>query len=602
MLKHFTNGFQSDRRLFAIIKTLILITATFIAYMPAINGKFIWDDDSYITNNSLLASASGLWKIWFSMETPQYYPLVFTSFWIENHLWGLNPAGYHIINIMLHSANAVFVWVICRRIGAAGGFLAGLIFALHPVNVESVAWITERKNVLSGLFYLSAIFCFIRYEDRKTLRMYLMALVFFVGALLSKTVTSTLPAALLIIHWFRGGEINRRYLVRLTPFLAAGVAAGLVTVWWEANIVGASGKEWALSPVHRMLLPGRVALFYIYKLLIPVNLTFIYPRWTLDPADATQWLYPISLLAVLAAAWYLRKFLGKGVFAGISFFIVALLPALGFFNVYPFQYSFVADHFQYLASIGVIAAFSGFLAYAIGKTGVSLKNGFYSAAIIAFALGLGTLTWKQCLVYNNLETLWRDTLRKNPGAFIAHNNLGKILYNSGKFEEAMEHYNRAVELKPASTQPRFNLGLIYLKLGRVEEAAGQFRLALEADPDNAIAHVNLGSLLADQGDYDLAMEHYLKALKIVPNQIMAHNNLAAVLAKTGRFEEAVEHLQFVVKVAPDYIAARQNLGKLLMSLGRKAEAEEHFQYIMRAKAAHAEADDGTGEPLAAEGK
>ncbi|HAO94392.1 MAG: hypothetical protein A2X99_03260 [Deltaproteobacteria bacterium GWB2_55_19] len=584
-----------------LLKIALIFLVTFAAYLPAVKNGYIWDDDSYVTGNTLLLTLDGLWKIWFSTETPQYYPLVFTTFWVEQHLWGLAPAGYHATNILLHAMNSTLVWLILRRLDIKGGLFIGLLFALHPVHVESVAWITERKNVLSGLFYLSALLSFLSYEERAVKRHYILSIVFFSAALMSKTVTSTLPAVILILRWMQGKRIDLRYVRLLLPFFAIGFAMSLVTIWWEAKIVGAEGAAWEMGIAERLMLPGRIAFFYAYKLLAPMDLTFIYPRWRLDPADASQWLWSIALAITLAVLWALKGRIGRRPFAGAAFFVLTLLPALGFFKVYPFQYSFVADHFQYLASLGVLSVAGGLVFLAFENTaewGRPVKTAVLTAVLVA----LGVLTWNQNHIYRDAETLWRDTISKNPGAFMAHTNLATILYGQGRNEEAFDHNLRALAAKPDSANARYNIGLIFFKEGRVEEAIAQYRLAIGSDPGHVMARISLGKLLADEGRLDEALVHYKKALELVPDQVMTHNNIATVYAKKGQIDKAIEHLRHVLKINPDYTLARQNLGTILLRTGMTGEAVEHFRRILDADPANANAYNGIGEALLAEGR
>ena len=336
--------------------------------MPALRGGFNWDDDAYVTNNLTLRSVHGLSQIWGQLTaTPQYYPLVFTSFWLEYHLWGLNPLGYHVVNVLLHALAAMLLWRVLVRLQLPGAWLAAGIFALHPVAVESVAWVTERKNVLSAVFYFAAALAYLRWRDDGTtttglratsswrsLVLYLLSLALFICALFSKTVTASLPAALLLVIWWKHGRIAGRDVWPLLPFFVAGAALGLVTSWLERTHVGANGPEWALSFFDRCLIAGRALWFYAGKLFWPANLTFIYPRWQIDPGIWWQWLFPAAAIALVMILWSLRGRIGRGPLVAVLFFAGTLLPALGFANVYPMRYSFVADHFQYLASVGLI--------------------------------------------------------------------------------------------------------------------------------------------------------------------------------------------------------------------------------------------------------
>ena len=557
-----------DRLLNDLLKAALLLSVTLIIYIPAMKAGFIWDDDSYLLNNRNLLSLGGLWNIWFSTQSPQYYPLVFTTFWIEQHIWGLAPAGYHIVNILLHFSNSLLLWAILRKLNIRYGFLAGLLFAVHPVQVESVAWVTERKNVLSAFFYFLSALSFLKYEEKGASRHYLASLALFIPALLSKTVTCSLPVALLVVRWMRGGKINLKYLLSLAPFFAAGLAMGLVTIWWELNIVGAKGNEWDLTHLERLLLPGRVALFYIQKLIYPTELAFIYPKWVVSTTDIIQWAYPIALLAVLAALFFFRDKLGRGPLAAALFFLATLFPALGFFNIYPFQYSFVADHFQYLASAGIFAIAAGAASMLVPAG--ALKRPVEAAGAAVLILVLGSLTFTQARVYKDLETLWTDTITKNPGAFMAHTNLGVLRYNEGNFEEAMVHFNDTLKLKPDAAAAHYNIALILYKEGRAPEAAESFRRALDGDPGHILALINYGKLLSDNGQNQEAIYHLKKAIELAPANEMAHNNIAIAYARSGDLDRAVKHLGVALELKPDYDNARKNLAAILSAQGRQS--------------------------------
>jgi hypothetical protein len=312
----------------------------------------------------------------------QYYPLVHTSFWLEYHLWQLDPFGYHLVNVLLQAVNAILLWRVLEKLQVRGAWLAAAIFAIHPVHVESVAWISERKNLLCGAFYLSSLLAYLRFRPLGTVprgsaerqagetpaplrnqpvenrlgRWYWLALALFVGAMLSKTVACTLPVTILVVTWWKRGSIKQRDLGLVTPFLAVGAALGFVTVWVEIYRTGASGAGWSFTSFDRVLIAGRALWFYAAKLLWPENLTFIYPRWTIDAGDWRQWMFPLGAALVALALWAMHRRIGRGPIAAAAFFIITLGPALGFFNVYPMRYTFVADHYQYLASIGLIVA------------------------------------------------------------------------------------------------------------------------------------------------------------------------------------------------------------------------------------------------------
>jgi hypothetical protein len=360
MLKHESHSWSWSTTV--AVQVVLLAVLAFAAYQPAWHGGFLWDDDAHVTRPEL-QSAHGLWRIWFDLEsTQQYYPLTHTVFWVEQQFFGYAPLGYHLVNIGLHALNACLLLLLLRWLAVPGAFLAAVLFALHPVMVESVAWITELKNTLSGAFYLGAALCYLRFDVTRRRSSYGAALTLFVLALLSKTVTATLPCALLVVLWWRRGRLVwRQDWVPLLPFLVLGVAAGSLTAWVERSLIGAEGAEFNLTLAERCLVAGHAFWFYLGKLVWPENLIFIYPRWELHPEEWWSYVYPAGALLMLAGAWGLRR-RWRAPLAGLLYFSGTLVPVLGFFNVYPFRFSFVADHFQCLASLGLLVPVSAALA------------------------------------------------------------------------------------------------------------------------------------------------------------------------------------------------------------------------------------------------
>ena len=605
-----TEGFFTSRFGQPWLLALLLVAVTLLAYVPAIRGKFLWDDDSWTTAISgLLRDFSGLWLLW-SKPTAlqQYYPLTGTSFWLDYHLWGFRALPYHVENVLLHALAVLLFWRLLRRLQVPGDWLAAALFALHPLMVESVAWITERKNVLSLVCYLGALAAYDRFSGswkddgdnaaapvvaespRHRPALYALSFILFLAALLAKTTAFSLPAVILLICWWKRGRIRWRADVLPTlPFFALGLGLGLVTAWMEKNHVGAKGPEWALSFPERCLIAGRAPWFYIGKLVWPANLCFIYPRWELDAGSWSQWLYPVGGIGTLLALWFARARIGRGPAAAGFFLVGTLFPVLGFMNVYFMRFSFVCDHWVYLPSLGLIALAAALVArIAEQLRAPGVLAGF---AVIVLPL-LGILTWRQGRMYADDITLWRTTLSQNPNAFMAHSNLGLALYSAGQVDEAVVHFRRAVELYPGGAESQNNLGEALLQKGRVDEAVTHFQKAVILQPGNFVAHNNLGVALRRKGRTDEAIPHFQMALRIQPKNSMAHCELGLALLDTGQVEQAIIHLQTALQIEPNNALIEENLGLAILRNAQVDEAIAHFRRAVRLDprlaAAHAE--------------
>jgi len=509
-----------------------ILFLTFLAYQPVWHAGFVWDDDFYVTDNPALKSVDGLRSIWCNLKTTrQYYPVTVSTLWAEYHLWQLQPLGYHLVSVLIHALNAILLWRVLRRLEIPGAWLAATIFAIHPVTVESVAWISERKNLLSCLFYLLAMLAFLRFRpltDAKfprpfDWRFYPLLLAAFLFALLSKTVTCSLPAVLLLVVWWKKGRVEARDALATAPLFVLGVALGLMSKWEEQHLVGAGGAEWALTSIQRCLLAGRALWFYAGKLLWPRDLTFIYPHWQIDSGAAWQYAFPLAFVVVLVALWKMRSRIGRGPLAAVLFFAGTLVPALGFFDVFPFRYSFVADHFQYIASIGLIV-----LAVGAGTTAYRRMGGTDQHAVVVIVpllVAFGAITWQQAHIYRDLETLWRDTLSKNPDCWMAHNNLAAILYGQGRTDEALRHCERALVLKPDDPEIYNTLAGVSIQAGKYQDAIGYCERAMRVAPWDSRAYNNIGLALVQQGKWQQAIDRFEQALRLDPNDVRARRNL-----------------------------------------------------------------------------
>jgi tetratricopeptide (TPR) repeat protein len=621
----------SDSVLWAMI-----FCATLAAYFPALRGGLLWDDSSHLTNPGL-RSFHGLWRIWFELgATQQYYPLLHSAFWLEYRMWGDAVAGYHLTNVALHALSACLVVMIMKRLSLPGAWFAGFVFALHPVNVESVAWISEQKSTLSGVFYLASLLTYLHFDQDRRKSKYLLATGLFVLALLSKTVTATLPAVLLVIFWWRRGRLEwKRDVLPLLPWFALGVSAGLFTSWVERTLIGARGTDFLLTPVQRVLIAGRAICFYAGKLLWPTNLTFFYPHWKIDPAVWWQCLFPAGVLALgIGLVFAARRY--RGPLAGFLIFSGTLFPVLGFLNIYPFRFSYVADHFQYLASLGIIVPVTSVLVRAIER--ISSRRAVTIACCLMLILVLGVLTWRQCRMYRDIETLYRESLARNPGSWLAHYNLGVLFAEMpGRLADAIAEYEAALQIKPDYAEAHVNLGNTLSQIpgrqpeaiaeyraalqikpdyaeahndlgialsfvpGRLQDAIAEYQAALQIDPDYAEAHLNLGNILSQiPGRQPEAIAEYEAALRIKADYAEAHFNLGNLMARTpGRLQDAIAEYQAALRIKPEYAKAHYNLGIVLAGIpGRLSEAIAEFQAALRINPDYAEAHNELGIVLA----
>lgn len=553
----------------AIWLGVLLVLATFAAYGPVYTAGFIWDDDDYVTQNACLRDVDGLNRIWFDPSaTPQYYPLIYSTFWLEYHLWGLQPMGFHLVNVLLHIAGGLLLWRILTILQLPGAWLAAAVFTLHPVQVESVAWITERKNVLSTVFYFLAALAYLKFLGLDTAvsgtknrwRFYCLALSLFIAALWCKTVTCSLPAALLLVLWWKKPCLRWRDVLPLAPFFLIGLGMGLLTAWLEKNHVGANGGDWSLTLTERCLIAGRALFFYAAKLLWPAELVFIYPRWHVDVALWWQWLFPLGAVFSLIGLWLTRRITGKGSLVAVLFFCGTLFPALGFIDIYPMQFSFVADHFQYLAGIGIIV-----IAVSATSRFFERRPGFgrWPTTLAALLLlMLGIRTWQQCHIYKDLETLWSDTLSKNPRCWMAHTNLGRIRAHEGKLDEAESHYLAAIAVHPENEVLLYNYGNLLTRMRRYDEAYNHISHALRIAPDYAEAHNNLGVILFQEHRFDKAAVEYKQAIIYKPGYADAYFNLSIALANEQKNEEAIAAAQQALSLKPDSELFRKQLDAL----------------------------------------
>ena len=631
----------------------MLVAALFLVYRPVWHGKPLWDDDAHLTKPGL-ESISGLWRIWHEPgATQQYYPLTHSLFWIEHRIWGGETTGYHLLSIILHATSAWLLAILLLRLKCRAPWFAAALWALHPIQVESVAWISEQKNTLSGLFYIGAALAYLHFSGlvesagcsrpvKATYRrkvhspnLYLLALGLFLLGLLSKSTVATLPLVLMLVIFWQNDRLDwRRDILPLIPFVVIGLISGLFTAWMEqAYVIGGVGRLSAatgflqLSMTDRILLAGKTFWFYLGKLCWPDRLIFIYPHWHLDPSRWSQWLFPIAAIILTVSLYLSRMRLGITPLITLLCYAVTIFPAMGFITIYPFRYSFVADHFQYLAGIAPIALAAAGMSLGSARALASHPPkipGFPLPKRLAWLMGLGLLlilgtkSHQLSRQYADAETLWRGTLDKNPSCTLALIDLGNLLSDEGKTDEAIALFNRALEIEPdfgeghcdlaaalldrngagdlqsaknhlnraLSLVPNF--GEVHLNIGRVllhednpEASMLEDRKAILLMPNSASPHLAIGSVLTQQGRWSEALKEFLEAVSLDPVNAEGLAGLGSCMIGTGRSKEAEKPLRAALKINPSLAMARNNLGIALLQQGRRDQAVQEFQEAVR---------------------
>ncbi len=552
---------------------LLLILSVILAYTPVWKAGFIWDDDANLANNPCIAGPLGLKEIW-TTSAADMGPLTFTTFWVEHALWGLEPLPYHLVNVLMHGACVLLLWRVLRHLRVQGAWLGAALWALHPVEVESVAWITELKNTESGLFFLLSILFFVRWLRAKELDgttgggwNYALTLFFAALAMASKSTVAILPVVLCLCAWWMEDRCHWRNLARVVPVFLMSIAASIFAVWIQGlQLARVTDPQWVRTWPQRLVTAGDAVWFYLGKLLWPHPLITIYPRWQID---AGQWFSYLPLLAVivfLSIFWLKRELWSRACFFAFAYFTAALLPVLGLIDSYLFEYSFVFDHLQYLASIGPLAlAGTGLVRYS--DFILPKKPWLQSSLCAGLLLILGMASWQRTWVYEKEETLWTDALAKNPNCWVGHNNLGFLFLEKGQVDEALEQFQKVLEINPNYAEAYNNLGNALLQKGQLGKAIDQFQKALEINPNYAEAHSNLGNALLQEGQLDDAIDHFQKGLQINPNYSECHYNLGNALLGDGQLDEAIAEFQRALQEQPELCASLQQPGQCSLTKG-----------------------------------
>jgi len=580
-------------RLWVSIAGILLITC--LAYLPALGLQWIWDDDQYVTENALLRNWEGLYRIWFEPSaSPQYYPTVFSLLWLQFQVFGLNPAIFHATNVLLHAVTACLVYRIVLDLKIPWAFWIAVAFAVHPMQVESVAWVTELKNVLSGLFYAAAwlVLWPLVATDRNhadqietgskfsTLTTFCMGAGLFLLALLSKSVTASLPAGMMVAVWFRYGTLTRRSIAILLPLLFVGAAMGWNTARIERLHVGAEGADWSYSLLDRVAIAAHCLVHYAWQLVLPLEQVFFYKRFSPSFWDPTNQACLIFCGLLLVTFALLAKAGQRGPLAACLFFAGSAFPALGFLNVYPHRFSFVADHFVYFPIVSLLCLWFGALARLVNQ--ITKRREVLAEWLVPVCICAGYVfaTISYLPVYSNEITLWRDTLAKNPDCPAAMQNLGLRLVERGEADEALKILLQAAEFDFDRFQTYNSLAVVYKTLGRYEEARQILEKSLALKPNNARAWTNYAALVrveglrSGAGDWrESAREKYQRAWDIAPSYLAAFG-IATLAAEEEDWRSAELWYQRALEHNPLDMDSNYNRAYALIRLGRMREANE----------------------------
>ncbi|HEY4309346.1 MAG TPA: tetratricopeptide repeat protein [Pirellulales bacterium] len=592
----------------SFLPAVALAAIVAVTYLPTLNAGFIWDDGENVLTNETLRTWDGLRQMWFVPQSiQQYYPLMYSTYWVEFHLWGINPLGYHIINVILHATASILLWRLLLRLCVPGGWLAAAIFAVHPVCVESVAWVTERKNVLSLSLALGSLLCYLRFAPSETeesvagqmpepsvghWRWYVAAFILYAMALFAKTVVVSLPAVILVIYWWKRGRIESREIIRLLPFFVLGIALCLVTMWMETHHVGAQGEDWSRTPVERLLLAGRALWFYAGKLVWPHPLIFLYPRWQIDAHVWWQYLFPVTAVALPIALWCARHRIGRGPLAAVLVFGGVLTPALGFFNIFFTRYADVADHFQYHAAVALIALAAAGCAV-VSHTIRADMRGLMNVVVAAVLIALAVLSFRQICIYHDLPTLLTDIIERNPQNWMPYANLADYRDEQGHYDEAADLLATSIRICEEEGgdgtrlfEIRRKRGFVFLEAGKPVEAEQAFEVVLAVRPADPRALYGQGMALATQGRWSDAQARFAKAVDVDANYAEGYYGLALAQARRGRPAEALTNFQASLRLDSQRPEVHCEFANLLGTSGNLTAAADEYRAALRLQPEH----------------
>ena len=564
---------ESSAKNKVLLCALLIIILTFLSFSSSLDNDFTnWDDDRYVTENHLIRDLS--WdsaKIIFVTSFQKAYSqsLALLSYSLEYRFFKLNPFIYHLDNVILHILNSllVFYLILLLSENVSVSFVSALLFGVHPLHVESVAWVSERKDVLSTFFFLLTVICYLKYRVRERVLYYGISLIFFAFALLSKAMVVTLPFILFLCDYLADRKFDRRVFSEKIPFFVLSGIFGVINlfVFKSADAIDSTR---IFSLTKNILIAVRGVIFYLGKTIVPFNLSAIYPYPRTVSIREPEFFFSLILFLILIVLlWYARRYTRKAIF-GSLFFFITILPVL---KLLPFSGagSATSDRYMYIPSIGLFYM-AGVVFHKVYTSNISYER--ERKAFLIFLLGLliaafSFLTYQRNDVWQNSKTLWSDVIINYPEALIAYANLGDAYFQEGDLDRSLEEYKKALEVDPDFALAHAGMGLIYGKRGFLMKAANEFEMALKVRPNDSETRNNLANTYLISKKFPLALKEYEKALKLNPDNVEAHYNAASAYEEIGQKNEAIDHYKRFVEIAPPWyhqetVKARERIRNL----------------------------------------
>jgi tetratricopeptide (TPR) repeat protein len=551
----------------------IILAAALFIYSPVFHGGWLMDDNIEVASNAVVQDPAGLPKIWHGDAGADYLPLKFTVVWFLWQAFGANPVAYHLTSIALHVLSALLLWRLLHRLGLRQAWVGGLLFAVHPIEVESVAWISELKNTLSLVFLLLTMEAWLSFDQRRRWPSYAGALLLFVAALLCKASVIMWPAVILLYAWWRRGRIGWGDVAASLPFFAVSLAAGVATVWLQQQRAIGTAVYPLGGLASRIALSGMNVAFYLSKIVFPVGLLPMYPRWRIDPPDAFEFL-PWPILAALCVfCWTRRRTAwGRAVLFGLGFFIITLLPVLGFFKMSFMRIAWASDHLVYLPSLGILGLAAGGFGAMYDRLGKARRR--YALAAGGLVLVLLVFTSHQyAQVYSSMEAMSRYTLQSNPDAWLAHQLYAVSAQQKGDFDTALVQATAAVGLKPDVPETQNALGLALEAKGNLPDAIAHLEAGIRLRPKNVVLHINLARCLVKAGRFEAALREYSTLQQLAPDNAIYPCDMGVCLYKLGRLDEAIAEFRQALAMDPNLRPVREYLALALKEKNEHSGAE-----------------------------